>query len=319
MCRYHLGIYALFVFYIGFGYSQQGVSTKRAQTRVVVTGAASGVGFAVFKKLFRSKNYYPVALVQSNREARRLIDLGVESNQIFRGDITLKESLKGLFEGSTKAILCTSATPKKRFIFLLLSFIWGLFGRTLIPSSQDLYYPKGEQPYDIDFVGQCNIIDSACESKVEHIVLLGSMGGYRGSKNNNIGRSSKDASPKIGNVLKWKRAAERYLMKRCYFTIVHAGTLTDEKGGEREIVWDTDDALLRTSFRKIPKEDAAEVLLQALHYKEAIGRSIDVASRPPGQGAGPTKDWIRFWSRPGNCLYPAADPEDPTTTGGGST
>lgn len=310
--------YFFILYFIVFkvGHSLSGISSKRPPTRVVVTGAASGVGFALFKKLNKNKNYYPIGLVTSNRDARRLIDLGIESNQIFRGDITLKDSLKGLFEGATKAVLCTSATPKKRLLFLIISFIWGLFGRTLIPSSSDLYYPNGGQPYDIDYIGQCNIIDTAVESKVEHIVMLGSMGGYRGSKNNNIGRASKDASPKVGNVLKWKRAAERYLMKRCYFTIVHAATLTDEKGGEREIVWDTDDALLRTNFRKIPKEDVAEVLLQALHYKEAIGRSIDVASRPPGQGAGPTKDWIRFWSRPGNCLYPAADPEDPTTTGG---
>ena len=35
------------------------------------------------------------------------------------------------------------------------------------------------------------------------------------------------------------------------------------------------------------------------------GRSIDIASRPEGQGAQPTKDWLRFWARPGNCVYPA--------------
>ena len=70
-------------------------------------------------------------------------------------------------------------------------------------------------------------------------------------------------------------------------------------------MWDTDDALLRTNFRKIPREDVAEVIVQALIWREAIGRSIDVASRPPGQGGGPTKDWLRFWSRPGDCLYPA--------------
>ena len=61
-------------------------------------------------------------------------------------------------------------------------------------------------------------------------------------------------------------------MKRCFFTIIHSGSLIDEKGGRREIVWDTDDALLRTNFRKIPREDMAEVLVQALLWKEAIGR-----------------------------------------------
>jgi hypothetical protein len=50
-------------------------------------------------------------------------------------------------------------------------------------------------------------------------------------------------------------------------TIIHAAALTDNKGGQAEIVWDTDDSLLRTNFRKISKEDVAEVLLQALLLK----------------------------------------------------
>jgi nucleoside-diphosphate-sugar epimerase len=97
----------------------------------------------------------------------------------------------------------------------------------------------------VDFIGQKNTIDAATQAKVEHIVLLGSMGGYRGSKLNDIGRKAGETDPKVGNILKWKRASERYLMKRCFFTIIHAGILTGEKGGEREIVWDTDDSLLR--------------------------------------------------------------------------
>lgn len=134
--------------------------------------------------------------------------------------------------------------------------------------------------------------------------MLGNMGGYSGSKLNDIGRNEGD-DPKVGNILNWKRAAERYLMKRCFFTIVHAAALIEEPGGQREIVWDTDDSLLRTTFRKLPIEDCAEVLIQALIHKESIGRSIDVASRPPGPNSVPTKDWLRFWSMPGTCTYPA--------------
>lgn len=94
-------------------------------------------------------------------------------------------------------------------------------------------------------------------------------------------------------------------MKRCFFTVIHAGTLTDEPGGLHEIIWDTDDALLRTNFRKISKEDAAEVLIQALLWKEAIGRSIDVANRTDQEGVKANADWLRFWARPGDCVYPA--------------
>lgn len=125
--------------------------------------------------------------------------------------------------------------------------------------------------------------------------------GYHGSKLNDIGRKSVSDDSKYGNVLKWKRAAERYLMQRRFFTIIHSATMTDEPGGQQEIVWDTDDALLRTPYKKIPKEDVAECIVQALLWKEAIGRSIDIASGP----SKPSRDWLRFWARPGNCFYPA--------------
>ena len=130
-----------------------------------------------------------------------------------------------------------------------------------------------------------------------------------------MGRKKDDPDMKNGNILKWKRAAERYLMKRCFFTILHAAQLSDEKGGRREVIWDTDDALLRTDYRKIPKQDVAEVIIQALLWPEAIGRSIDIASLPIENQSGNNNnnnvkdgspnDWLRFWSRPGNCVYPA--------------
>lgn len=131
------------------------------------------------------------------------------------------------------------------------------------------------------------------------------MGGYRGnSKINDIGRSSSDDDPQRGNILKWKRAAERYLMKRCFFTIIHAGALTNDPGYQRDIVFDNDDALLRTKFKTIPREDLAEVIVAALGRKEAVGRSIDVAAREVGSGNSKSKDWLRFFSTPGDNLYP---------------
>ena len=45
--------------------------------------------------------------------------------------------------------------------------------------------------------------------------------------------------------------------------------------------------------------------MQALVWKEAIGRSIDVAAREKGSGSTKTQDWLRFWSMPGNNVYPA--------------
>jgi hypothetical protein len=258
------------------GFSARPASTS--PVKVVVTGASSSVGLLVFKKLLKSKKFTPVGLVRDNRGAQILKKLGATDEQIFKGDITDKKSIGGLFEGADKAVLCTSARPRKTFWFRLISFLAKIFGRDLTPSGRDLYYKKKETPYHVDFVGQKNVIDACMAAKVDHVVMLGNMGGYRGSRLNSIGRSDGE-DPKKGNLLKWKRAAERYLIKRCYYTIIHSASLTDDKGGRREIVWDTDDALLRTPFRKIPKEDVAEVLVQALVWKEAIGKLLSHSLR----------------------------------------
>ena len=248
--------------------------STRSPVKVVITGASTSVGFLVFKKLLKSKNFFPIGLVRDKHGHKELKKLGVSDDQIKIGDITNRETLDGVFDGVSKVVMCTSARPKKKFWFRIINLLLRLIGRDQPPQATDLYYPKNQCPYNVDFLGQKNVIDSCLNAKVEHIVMLGNMGGYRGSKLNAIGREDGESNPKKGNLLKWKRAAERYLMKRCFFTIVHSGALIDEKGGNREIVWDTDDALLRTNFRKIPREDVAEVLVQALLWKEAIGTHL---------------------------------------------
>lgn len=259
--------------------------------RVVITGAGSSVGLLTFKRLMREQSFIPIGLVRDRKGYVALKSIGARDDQIRFGDITKKETLNGKFDDVSKVIMCTSARPIKKISFVIKDSFRKLIGNERPARTSDLYYHSDQTPYYVDFIGQKNTIDACVRSKVDHIVLLGNMGGYRGSKQNDIGRSSVEDDPRTGNILKWKRASERYLMKRCFFTIVHAGALTNEKGGYREIVWDTDDALLRTNFRKIPREDVAEVLVQALIWKESIGRSIDIGSRPEGKGPRCAKDW----------------------------
>ena len=216
--------------------------SQKPVTKVVITGASNSEGLAVFKKLLKKKSYYPIALVRNKKGYNALMKLGADPNQVKIFDICNKETLtEDLFEGATKAVLCTSSHPKKTFTCTIKDFFRKITFRQEKPrNGTDFYYPDGQSPYDIDYIGQRHVIDACANAKIEQIVMLGSMGGYRGgSKQNEIGRSPGD-DPKKGNILKWKRAAERYLMKRSFFTIVHAGTLTDEPGGQREIVWDTD-------------------------------------------------------------------------------
>jgi len=279
------------------------MSSSLKPINVLISGAGSSVGYEVFRKLLRRQKFRPFGLVRSKQDARKLIKLGATPEQVYIGDITDRQTLQGLFLGIDKVVLCTSARPRKTITYRVKNFFRSLIGKGRTPKVDELYYPKGSSPFLVDFMGQKNVIDEAIASSNDslHFIMLGNMGGYRnGTKINEIGRTN---DPNSGNILKWKRAAERYLMKRAFFTIIHAGALTDEPGGKREVVWDNDDSLLRTPYKKIPKEDCAEVLIQALSIKEAIGRSIDVAAR--GEGTGPTKDWLRFWSIPGNNLYPA--------------
>ena len=276
---------------------------------VLVTGAGSSVGYEVFKKLLaRPSKFRPYGLVRNEQDARKLLKLGAKRESVIVGDILDRKCLLTAFQQNSidKCVLCTSARPRKTLVCKVKSFFRWIVRRPRSPKVNELYYPSGESPYLVDFIGQRNVIDEAVAASVQHIVLLSNCGGYRSSassKVNEIGRSPDD--PNSGNLLSWKKSAERYLMKRSFFTIIHAPSLTDEPGGQRTIVWDTDDTLLRTPYKTIPREDLAEVLVSALLIKDAIGRSIDVAARQEGTEA--TKDWRRFWSLPGSNTYPPLD------------
>jgi hypothetical protein len=283
-----------------------------ASVKVVVAGAGSNVGFLVFKNLLKRKSFHPVGLVQDQREAKALRSLGIQDDQIHICDPLVKESLSNVFDNCKKVVICSSSTPKQKLSYRVKNALRSLVGLSRPPRISEFYYEKGKRPYELDYLVPKRIIDAAVAAHVDQIVLLGAMGGYAGSKLNEIGRDSEDKDeehPKrSGYVFKWRRAAERYLMKRCFFTILHAAPLSDEPPSPpREIVWNVDDALLQTPFKKISKKEVAEVIVQALIHKQAINRSIDVASGPE---KGPNKDWLRFWSRPGNCIYPS-DIDDP--------
>ena len=208
--------------------------------KVVVSGAGSSIGYYIFKKLLRkTKTFDPVGLVKDKQGFNNLVKLGARPEQIHIGDITRKQSLKGAFNGATKVVLCTSAQPTKRRRFRVSNFFRSIVGKGRTPKGKDLKYNKEQTPYMVDYIGQKNVIDECVKEKVEHIIMVGNMGGYRGSKINDIGRQGEEDDPKVGNILKWKRAAERYLMKRCFFTIIHTAALTDEKGGDRDVIFGT--------------------------------------------------------------------------------
>merc|ERR1712037_1076521 len=94
---------------------------------------------------------------------------------------------------------------------------------------------------------------------------------------NNLGRAAKDdGTTEGGNILRWKRKAEKYLIDSGLpYTIVHPGGLLNEAGGKRQIVIGVDDQR-DEGERSIPREDVAEVLVQAVLLPAYRGRSFDI-------------------------------------------
>lgn len=111
---------------------------------------------------------------------------------------------------------------------------------------------------------------------------------------NALGRTvNADGSTSGGNILKWKRKAEMYLMDSGRpYTIVHPGGLIDEAGGERELVLGVDDSMEGTDSRTVPRADVAELMLQSVREADVyVGRSFDLRAKPPTEEGSPTTDF----------------------------
>ena len=147
-------------------------------TRVVVAGASSSVGYFTFKKLLKRKNqFYPIGLVRDSKGYNSLKKLGADDSQIKICDITIKDSLIGVFDGANKVVICTSAEPLLKLRYKVFNFIRGLIRKSRLPKTTEFYYVKGQRPYEVDYLGQKNIIDECMKARVQHVVLLGNMGG----------------------------------------------------------------------------------------------------------------------------------------------
>ncbi|MCO5589100.1 hypothetical protein L7F22_043066 [Adiantum nelumboides] len=141
----------------------------------------------------------------------------------------------------------------------------------------------------VDYMGQVNQIDLAKTKNVRHVVLVSSMGGkYPHHPLNALGD---------GNILIWKRKAEEYMRDSGLpYTIIRAGLLEDEEGGRRELLTGADDELLYSTYRRLPREDLATVVVQALLHKEAQFKAFDLVSKPEGEGM-PPSDFRSFFSK----------------------
>jgi len=250
--------------------------------KVLVTGAGGRTGSIVLEKLVSSGRYDVKALVTSEKSKAALLRKVpmLPDSSVFVGDIVSGVGLAEAFAGVSAAIVVTSAVPKLK-VWSLVPF---LFGKLLGQKKKLRFSWKGGKPEQVDWEGQKRQFDAAKEVGAKHIVLVGTMTGtQKDSFLNSIGEGDGD------QIVMWKRKAEVYLVDLCKssdmeYTIVHAGGLSDDAGGQAPVAVGVDDKLREVKpNRRIPRADVAEVCVQALECKAAKNRSFDLTSIDDGQ------------------------------------
>ncbi|CAM6128635.1 unnamed protein product [Calypogeia fissa] len=241
---------------------------------VLVTGAGGRTGSIAFQKLKASGNFSARGFVHSDSSKTKIGG----GDDVFVGDILKPDSLTTPISGIDALIILTSAVPKMK-----PGFDPSKGGRP------EFYYEEGFYPEQVDWEGQKNQIDAAKAAGVKQIVLIGSMGGTNENHPlNSLGN---------GNILIWKRKAEKYLSESGVpYTIIRAGGLQDKEGGIRQLLLGKDDELLKTDTKAVARTDVAEVAIQALLVEEAQNKAFDLASLPEGDGS-PTTDFKAFFSQ----------------------
>jgi uncharacterized protein YbjT (DUF2867 family) len=234
------------------------MSTKR----VLVTGATGRTGSLVVQKLQQRPNDFEViAFARSETKAKELFDT---TDGFFFGDINQSATLNAAFSGVQRLVIVTSAVPQIK-------------APPQPGERPEFYFEPGGTPEEVDFIGQKHQIDAAIAAGVEHIVLVGSMGGT--NKNHPLNQLGN------GNILVWKRKAEQYLIDSGIdYTIIRAGGLLDKAGGVRELLVGKDDAFLNHPPNgiptSIPRADVAEIVVQALQNANARNKAFDIISKP---------------------------------------
>nr|WP_286186496.1 SDR family oxidoreductase [Geitlerinema sp. P-1104] len=245
--------------------------------RILVTGATGRTGSLVVQKLReRPQEFDVVGFARSPQKAEQMF--GSTEGLVF-GDICDPQSLKEAMQGCQGLVILTSAVPQ-----------------VVAPPSEPgqrptLGFAPGAEPEMVDYQGQVNQIEAAKAAGVQQVVVVGSMGGTDENHFlNSIGN---------GKILIWKRKAEQYLIDSgLAYTIIRAGGLLDEPGGDRELLVGDDDRLLNQPPEgvkpSIPRADVAELVVQAFRETTARNIAFDVISNPQGLA---TRDFAALFAR----------------------
>lgn len=268
--------------------------------QVVVTGAGGRTGSLVMKKLLdRAGEFAARGVVRNEKSAQQLRGWGAADDQIIMGDILQDGSsvvLKRAMQGADALVIATSAVPKIKPLSLIPVMLAKITKKEGV--RPQFTFKENQMPEQIDWLGQKAQIEAAKAAGIKKVVIVSSMGGTdRDNFLNTIGG---------GNILVWKRKAEKFLIDSgLTYTIVHPGGLNDDEGGKRELVLDVDDNLInnKSKYRRVPRADVAEFVVQCLALREADNRSLDLVAKEPGD-APPTVDFKKLLTEmSSNCSY----------------
>lgn len=230
--------------------------------QVLVTGATGRTGSLVIKKLQQHPEQFTPRGFARSRD--KVMELFGSADNFYFGDIRDRAALEAALVGCQALVILTSAVPQMK-------------GVPQPGQRPEFAFPEGEMPAAIDYEGQVHQIEAAKAAGVQHIVLVGSMGGTNENHPlNSLGN---------GKILIWKRQAEQYLIDSGIdYTIVRAGGLLDQPGGRRELLVGKDDTMLTNPPggvpTSIPRADVAEVVVRSLLEPNARNKAFDVISKP---------------------------------------
>jgi uncharacterized protein YbjT (DUF2867 family) len=250
------------------------------QRKILVTGATGRTGSLVVQKLqARSDTFTVRGLARSPEKIQQCY--GTLEGFVL-GDIRDPAILQSALEGCQGLVILTSAVPRMK-------------GAPQPGQRPEFEFAPGEMPEAIDYQGQVNQIDAAKAAGVDQVVLVGSMGGTNPNHMlNQIGN---------GNILVWKREAEAYLINSgLTYTIIRAGGLLDQPGSKRELLVGKDDTFLTQAPNNVPaavpREDVAEVVVQALLEPQARNKAFDLISKPEDDPTGVvTVDFVSLFAQ----------------------
>jgi uncharacterized protein YbjT (DUF2867 family) len=230
--------------------------------QILVTGATGRTGSLVLQKLRSHPDQFD-AVGFARSEVKAKDQFGDVQGFCF-GDINHPGTLKAALTGIQMLVILTSAVPQIKAL-------------PLPGERPEFGFEPGGTPEEVDYIGQKCQIDAAIAAKVQHIVLVGSMGGTNPNHPlNQLGN---------GNILVWKRKAEQYLIDSGVdYTIIRAGGLLDKSGGVRELLVGKDDQFLANPPNgiptSVPRADVAEVVVRALLEPNARNKAFDLISKP---------------------------------------